>query len=72
MDTNMSRLDRSLHALLIAPVAVVIGILVGPWPSDQSSSMQFPRSCWRPAQPATARSTRPDICMTGGSQLQPR
>ena len=30
MSKNMNTLDRRLRALLIAPVAVVIGIVVGP------------------------------------------
>ena len=30
MNTNMTSLDRRLRALLIAPVAVLIGVLIGP------------------------------------------
>ncbi len=30
MNINMSRLDRRLRAFLVAPVAVVVGILAGP------------------------------------------
>lgn len=30
MRTNMSTLDRRLRGFLVAPVAVVIGVLVGP------------------------------------------
>ncbi len=31
MSKNMNILDRRVRALLVAPVAIVIGLLVGPW-----------------------------------------
>ena len=30
MNTNLSNLDRALRAFLVAPLAVIIGVLVGP------------------------------------------
>ena len=54
MSKNMSTLDRRVRAALVAPVAVAIGLLIGPGSIVSMCCTRSRRSCSRPAPRATA------------------
>ena len=57
MSKNMNILDRRVRAFLVAPVAVVIGILIGPGSVAAIVLYASPRSCSRPVPSAIAPCT---------------